>query len=333
MVLLEEGGFVASDHYRYAIESVIGPQLLRSGGREIHISSPSEDAEHHLHTGILPYCDDKDTLFQYTVYDSPSVTPEMIRKAIERCGGENTEAFQREYLARIVRSTSLMIVPEFDEARHVKEFEIPEHYTGLLSIDMGGVRDKTAASVCIWDFARAKMLITDGFCLPSNTPTSEVVTEARKLLANTNFHGDSKHNVIADVPGQVQVDMAESHNFQITAPAKDDRDAAINNFRLLFQQDKIEIHPRCSALIGCLKAGRYNDMRTDFLRSEKYGHADPIMAAVYGARMLDRTTNPFPGPLYNRDTQIRVAYRNKEENSLKKFAEELMPWNPQRQRK
>jgi hypothetical protein len=41
LVICEEGGFVSSDDYDYALRSVIGPQLLRSGGQLIHVTTPS----------------------------------------------------------------------------------------------------------------------------------------------------------------------------------------------------------------------------------------------------------------------------------------------------
>lgn len=327
-VLLEEGGFVPSDDYRYATESVIGPQLLRSGGQELHISSPSEDAEHYLHTEILPYCEAHDVAFRYEVYDSPSISPRMIEKAIERCGGVDSEAFQREYLARIVRSPTLMVIPEFARENHVKEFEVPVYYNACLSIDMGGVRDKTAGYSLVWDFRRAKLLVVDELFLNSNTPTSTVIKEAKFLIADTKVG----RNIFADVPGQVQIDMQQSFGFQIVPPLKQDRDAGINNLRLLFQDGKIEIHPRCVNLIGTLKTARYNNTRTDFLRTDAYGHADAVMALMYGARMLNMVNNPYPGPEMNFDHQMFLPHRHKEDDGLSKFAKDLIPWNPLNQR-
>ncbi len=325
LVIFEEGGFVSSDDYKYAVESVIGPQLLRSGGQEIHISSPSEDPEHHLHNEIKPHCEASGMFFCYTVYDSPSITPKQIDKAIERCGGVETEAFQREYMAKIIRSKSLMIVPEFDEARHVKEITLPSHYNGVQAIDLGGSRDKTAGYNCIWDFSRAKLLIKHELFHNENTPSSEVISSARDLLSKVTF----KH-VFVDIPGETQIDWAALFGFPVATPLKHDRDSAINGFRLLFQKDQIEIDPSCEYLIGCLKSGRYNSKRTDFLRTERYGHADPIMAAVYGARMVDRITNPYPPESYNKETQLRLDYKNKTDDNLREFAESLIPWNPAR---
>ena len=329
LVILEEGGFVHSEDYRYAIDSVLSPQLLRSGGKELHISSPSEDSEHVLHTEILPYCELKNTAFQYSVYDSPSISPEQIEKAIERCGGKDTEAFQREYMARVIRSKTLMVVPEFNPESHVRISAVPEYYNAVLSIDMGGIRDKTAGYICIWDFLRGKMIIQEELFLDTNSPTSLVVEESRKIMENYQING----NVYADVPGQVQIDMAMSHNFPIAPPIKDDKEAGLNNLRLMFLRNRIEINPRCKQLIGSLKSCRYNDKRTDFLRSDLWGHADAIMALSYGCRMIDMVTNPYPKPVIDRDHQIQVPYRDNEHADLEQLALELNPWNPMRSRK
>lgn len=323
-VILEEGGFVPSDDYRYGVESVIGPQLLRSGGKELHISSPSEDAEHYLHNTILPYCESYGVAFRYTVYDSPSVSPKMIDKAIERCGGKHTEAFRREYLAEIVRSPTLMIVPEFGVARHVRDFKLPEYYTSLVSIDFGGIRDKTAAYSLVWDFARAKLLVWDELFLDSNTTTATVVKEAKNIISAVN----AKDSVYADCHGQTQVDLIYELNFNVMPPMKQDREAGINNLRLYFQKDGIEIHPRCVNLIGTLKTARYNNNRTDFLRTDAFGHADAIMALMYGARLVDTATNPFPKPELDYDSQLLLPYRSPQDEGLKQFAKDMMPWHP-----
>ncbi len=328
LVLYEEGGFVSSDDYKYATDSVIGPQLLRSGGREIHITSPSEDSEHHLHTDVLPYCELKDSLFTYTVYDSPSISQRLIDKAIERCGGIDTDAFKREYLAQIIRSKTLSIIPEFNVDKHVKIFEVPEHYRAIFTIDMGGVRDKTAGFSVVWDFKRAKMLITHEVFADRNTQTTHIIAAAQPILNEIKIGS----NIYGDVPGQTSIDMEKEFKFPIGAVLKTDRDGAINNLRLDFLRETIEIHPRCKMLIGSLKSCRYNDQRTDFLRSEQFGHADAIMALVYAARLVDRITNPFPAPIINRDRQIQVPYRNKDQTNLAEVAEALVPWNPMKSR-
>jgi hypothetical protein len=326
LVIYEEGGFVTSDDYRYAVESVLGPQLLRSQGKEIHISSPSEEPEHYLHTVVKPYCEERDTFHSYTLYDSPSVTPRMIEKAIERCGGRDTESFRREYMAEILRSTQVMVIPEFNSQVHTAEFALLPPYHGLLSIDVGGIKDKTALLLCYWDFKQHKFKVFDEALFDANVPTQRFVESARHLLDHT---VDNPHitPIYADMPGQLQVDLIHDHNLVVKVPAKDDRDAAVAHLRLAFSRDEIIIHDRCKHLIGCLKTARYNDKRTDFVRTDLYGHADPLMALVYAYRMIDKVTNPYPARTITQD-QIFLPHRQKDFDQYEQLQKGLVKWNP-----
>ena len=171
LLVTEEAGFTSSMDFEYAINSVLGPMLIRSGGRAIHISSPSEDSSHYLHEVIASKCELSNSLFRFTIYDSPSITREQISKAAERCGGYESEAFRREYLAEIIRSSQLMVVPEFDERTHVDKFTPPEYYKALVQLDLGGTVDKTAILVCYWDFDRQRLMVLDERLYEPNTPS------------------------------------------------------------------------------------------------------------------------------------------------------------------
>lgn len=328
LIIYEEGGFVASDDYRYAIQSAVGPQLIRSNGIELHISSPSEDENHYLHTSVLPRCEQKGMAFRYTVYDSPSLTQEQIDEAAKRCGGYETEAFQREYLARIIRSSQLMVIPEFDETSHVGEFALPEYYTSMTSIDMGGKKDKTAILLVVWDFLMARLLVWDELIFDENTTTAEIIAAARVAESQLKTFGKSRVRW-ADVHGQSQVDMINEYGYYLRVPEKQDADSHVNFLRLAFTQGKILIHPRCQHLIGCIKHARYNDKRTDFQRSPVYGHCDALMALVYAYRMADKNTNPYPGDPIHRDSQFRNPHK-RELNSFEKLAKQLVPFDPTR---
>lgn len=305
IVIYEEGGFVSSDEYQHAVESVIGPQLLRSGGPEYHISSISEDENHYLHTTIMPRCESLGTLSSYTIYDSPSLTPEQIQKAIDRCGGVESEAFQREYMNKIIRSRSLMVIPEFDPDLHVGDFEIPKHYYSVVSTDSGGSKDKSAGCVIVNDFHHDKILVVEDFMLEANTPSADIVAAARALENRAQKDYYDRLSVFADAPPQMLLDWLNQFGYMAQLPLKDDLQAALNALRLVFQQCKILIHPRCVNLIGCLKSARWNNQRTDFVRTQAFGHADPLMALVYGNRSINRTANPYPQIIPLHDTQMR----------------------------
>lgn len=327
IVIYEEGGFVSSDEYQHAVESVIGPQLLRSGGPEYHISSISEDENHYLHSTIMPRCEQLGTLSSYTIYDSPSLSPEQIQKAIDRCGGKDTEAFQREYMNKIIRSRSLMVIPEFDLDKHVGEFEIPRHYFTVVASDSGGSKDKSAGCVAIYDFKNDKTLVVADYMLDPNTPSSEIVAEARKLEAYAQEGYYDRLSIFADAPPQMLLDWLNQFGYSAQLPLKDDLQAALNALRLMFQQCKILIHPRCKAIIGCLRSARYNAQRTDFVRTDAYGHADPLMALVYGNRSINRTANPYPAYIPRHDDQVFNPFRTPVDSD-RELANVLVPNQP-----
>lgn len=304
IVIYEEGGFVSSDEYQHAVESVIGPQLLRSGGPEYHISSISEDENHYLHNTIMPRCSDLGTLSSYTIYDSPSITPVQIDKAIARCGGVDSEAFQREYMNKIIRSRSLMVIPEFDVDLHVGVFELPKHYYSVVSTDSGGSKDKSAGCIAVADFKHDKLLIVDEYMLDANTPSREIVAAARGLETHAQEGYSDRLSTFADAPPQLLLDWLNQFGYMAQLPLKDDLQASLNALRLGFQQCKVLVHPRCKFLIGCLKSARWNTQRTDFVRSDAFGHADPLMALVYANRSINRTANPYPAFIPSHDDQM-----------------------------
>lgn len=287
LVIYDECGFVSSDDFQYAIESVMSAQLLRYGGREIFISSPSDNPEHYLHNAIMPECEGNGTLFRYTVYDSPSVSEDQIQRIIESCGGEDTDAFQREYMAEIVRSADTLVVPSFDESKHVKKIE-PIHGAIMhYQADWGGVRDKTAFLLMAYDYFRDVVQVYDELVFDSNTPTSEVmdaVGEWEELYPNLSRS--------IDCPGQLQVDLVQEYDLDFKIPNKTDWQAKINQMNVHFSLGKVEIHPKCQFLIRTLKGGRFNKQKTDFERTRGLGHCDALSALADGIRELPRD-NPY----------------------------------------
>ncbi|MGL4898616.1 MAG: hypothetical protein ACRC4U_00970, partial [Shewanella sp.] len=316
VIIAEEGGFINSEDYQYAIKSVIGPQLLRSGGKLIHVTSPStQETDHVIHTEILPKCELLGTAFRFTIDDSPQITPELRAKAVERCGGEHTVAWQVEYLARIVRNHESVVIPTFDKARHVKALVLPEHYFAQVSIDWGGVRDKTVALLHTYDFKRNKKLWLAERVFEPNTPTNVIVNG---ILEMEDGHGAIVR--FADVPGQLQVDLAQG-GYDVQVPAKDDWKASINALQVSIGQDHHEIDASCKFLIQSLESGRYNKNRTDFHRNPVLGHCDAIAAMGYGNRMMT-DQNPYPAAVHNRDDYLIVR---KTPSDLEQIAKAVTP--------
>ncbi len=344
VVIYEECGFVDADDFTYAVNSVLAPQLLRSNGMELFVTSPSENPDHPLHTLIYPACEELGTAFRYTVFDSPSITNDMIFEAMRRSGCLLTElfiqalfdslinsanvhnyaeitgsvlseSFRREYLAEIIRPSSLMVVPGFDPHIHVRVFAKPMACSWTVTIDWGGVRDMTVALLHTYDFNTDTDLIWDERSFKPNTETDVIVKgkienpDKKDTLRywEDRYGGefDVQHRW-ADVPGQLQVDLADPLRFDypVMIPQKSDWKASVQNMATRFSLNKVLIHPRCKVLIKTLQSGMFNKTRTDFARSDTLGigHCDALAALMYAIRSQDRTspydTARLPGDRY-----------------------------------
>ena len=300
LVICEEGGFVSSDDYDYALRSVIGPQLLRSGGQLIHVTTPSEEPDHYIHTEVYPRCEVAGTKFEFDVYSNPQLTEEQITKAKVLAGGEESAAWRREYLVQIVRDSASVCVPEFSN-KHIINSEPPQHAIWGIFSDFGGVRDKTATLLCCYNFENAVLEVHDERHHEPNTDTDAIVAAIRSMVGERTI----KQSYM-DAAGQLLVDLRYKHKFEALLPLKDDFEAGINAVRLAFQQNKIRVHERCKFLVATLKGATFNKQRTDFARSLSLGHMDALAALIYANRMIDRSTNPVPAGL--------------------SFAERVTPW-------
>jgi hypothetical protein len=316
LIIYEECGFVTSDDFNYGVDSVMGPQLLRSNGMEIFVSSPSEEPDHPLHTRILPQADMLGTLFQYTVYDSPSINAEMIEEAARRCGGVHTDAFKREYLAQIIRVMSKVVIPGFDPKIHVKDFALPYKANMQLTADWGGTRDMTVALVHTYDYQHNRLLIWDEKVFQANTPSVHI----KQSLDEWQFPWFAKH---ADVPGQVLIDLFEL-GAEFMTPPKSDWLATVQSMSNLFEMDQIWIHPRCKFLIQSCRAGVFNKNRTDYERLPEIGHCDALAALMYANRVQNRE-NPYAKQDYANSENIFVYNTKKETEQVQ--LEDLVPMN------
>ena len=320
LVICEEGGFVTSDDYEYAVRSVIGPQLLRSGGQLIHVTTPSEEPDHYIHTEVQPKCDVAGTKFEFDIYTNPQLTKEQIDKAMALAGGENSPAWRREYLVKIVRDGSSVCVPEFDDHKDVIKDDPPEYAIWGIFSDFGGVRDKTASLFACWNFQKARLEVHHERIHDANTDTDAIVSAAKAAMPM-----ELIKQVYMDAPGQLLVDLRHKHGFEAMLPLKDDFEAGINAVRLAFNQGKIVVHERCRFLIATLRGATFNKQRTDFARTMALGHMDALAALIYANRMIDRGTNPVPADLSFAE-RVTPAWmqKGKDAQSNKALAEALL---------
>lgn len=290
-IYLEESGLSNPNEYIYILNSVLLPTLLHSKGPITHLTTPSVILDHPLHTLTIPRARLQGAFFEKTVYDNPLITRETIQELMAEVGGEDTIAWQREFLVKLVRDINTVVVPEFNQDIHVRsDIEIPSHVKWTVAGDLGFSRDLSAVCVGFYDFERAMPVIWDAIVLPRGAKTDEIVGYIRELELRWNIKGNNRH---IDAEARLLADIRDDHKLHIQLPAKDNAEAQLNRFRIAFGQNNIEIHSRCKHLITTLQSQRWNHNRTDYERTDALGHADSLVAALYWYRMLDKS-NPFP---------------------------------------
>lgn len=273
------------DDYVESLRSDIGPALTHSkGGKLIFATTPPKIPDHPFVKETMVSARLNDALYTYTIDDNRELTPAQYEACVRRSGGRHTVDFRREYLCEIVRDRSVVIIPDFDDRVHVSE--LAEFQTDMILetyTDWGGVRDKTVSLLMGYEFLTAMDYVIDELIWEHNTPTDYIVKQIRetwgKYPIKTHY---------ADAPGQLQVDLANSHNFPVSLPNKIDWESGINQMGNRFTIKKILINPRCKFTLETCRSGVFNKNRTDFDRSRTLGHMDAAAALMYGIKCLHR---------------------------------------------
>jgi len=274
------------DNYIEAMRSDLGPALTRSkGGRMIFLTTLPKFPDHPFVVETMTKAEYNNALYVYTIDDNKELTQAQYDACVRRAGGKDSIDFRREYMCELVRDPTILVVPDFEESRHVKDFEYMDHCHMHIGGDWGGVRDMTALLLMSHDFANDRILVFDERIFPPNTSTNAIIAEARKM------EGGRICSRSIDMPGQLQVDLT-AYGFEAQMPPKDDWRAAINSMAVKFSLNKIWVHKRCRFLIQSLRSGTFNKNKTDFERTSILGHCDALAALMYGIR-TQPTHSPY----------------------------------------
>lgn len=317
-IYLEESALADLNEYEYTLKSVLRPTLMHSRGKIYHLTTPPREGDAHpFVTSTLPEAEIKSALFTYTIEDNPLLSREEIDAEIASAGGRGSEHCERELFCKILRDPKRLIIPEFDEAKHVRDLDVPTYTYYLTSIDFGGVRDHHALLLSYFDFERNRFCVLDERWLDVNTSTDDIIKAGRDLEANNGviwLKGVPKR--ITDAPGQTMVDIKRM-GYECSPPekGKDSVEDGIQALRILFLKDQIEIHPRCKHLIQTLKHGMWDKTRKDFLRTDALGHCDMVASLSYNWRHTDKYNNPFPPNLHrHRDRHYAQEFDKRRDN-------------------
>jgi hypothetical protein len=279
------------DDYLESLRSDLGPALTHSqDGKIVFLTTLPKYPDHPFITDTLASARLHNALAIFTIEDNKALTPEQYEACIRRAGGRESDEFKREYLCQVVRDSSIVVVPAFNEKVHVRQVDIPTFTRWNIMVDWGGVRDYTVGLLYTYDYLRNKLLFVDEFLCRENTATNVIWS---KINAWRKAYNVGIECIRADAPGQTLVDIAVYAKESISLPDKSDWQAGINNLNVRFSLNELEVDNKCRFLIESLRSGTFNKHRTDFERTKALGHCDAIASMGYAIRHYDYD-NPYP---------------------------------------
>lgn len=233
----------------------------------IHATTASTVLNHPVNEKALK----GEGVIKFTIYDNPLLDTEQVKDIIEECGGEDTYAFQTEYLCNVIRHEESVCLPSFSSNNIYNEL-VSDDYI-VASLDNAGSRDKTAyiEAVCI----EGKIYVTYAHTFP---PMTDTETKA-------NFLKTRKYNkLVGDIAGVAAVEFnKEGIVFQF--PSKTGFEEMLVELNGAFRREELFINSELKELIDCVESTRFNKSRTDYERTSLHGHGDLIDALKYLYRM------------------------------------------------
>lgn len=311
LAIIDEAGLV--DDLKYIIRSIILPTTSTTKGKILLASTPPKSSDHHF-IYFLNRARIQGNYITKTVYDNPIMDLDELKKIIEECGGVNSADFRREYLCHILIDPDRAVVPEFTtelKEKVVKVWERPPFFDAYVSMDLG-VRDLTVVLFAYFDFRAGKIIIEDEYVNNGRQFNTDVLAKGIRQIEERLYYnsvtGETKapYLRISDNNPHIIQDLRQLHGLIFSPTRKDDSDAALNNMRMMLNNEQIYIHPRCVTLINHLETATWNKNRTSYDRSEKdKGHYDAIDSLKYLVRNVQTTKNPYPA-FWNRPSQDGV---------------------------
>lgn len=313
-IYLEESGSSDAETYDYVVKSVLYPTLMHSRGKIVHLTTPALILDHPLHTVTIPSTSANGAFFKYTIRDNPLLTDEIIEAEIDSLGGYDSPHTKRELFCEIVKDDNIIVVPQFDDRKHVVNHSLPDDAYYWVAGDVGGVRDKTVFLLMAYDYSVDRIYVIKEMVADTQTATSEIVRRALVMEAGRNI------SRFIDAPGQLFIDLASTYNYPCFPPEKLEFEHNIHRLQTAFWKDQVLVDPACKLLITTLRSGQLNKQRTDFARSNTLGHCDALAALIYGIRHADRrrVEKPRKPGTFNAEIDMNPNHRPQGEHALTK---------------
>lgn len=303
----DESGFM--DNLDYVVKSILRPQTLTTGGKISLISTPNPtNIAHEFHTKYVFPAEASGKLTKFTIYDNTRISQEDINGIISdfTLGVEDPQ-FKVEYMVEIPKVTESTIVPEFASGRNqivTEDFDIPNEVDFYVGGDHG-VRDLSSFLFAFYDFKEAMLVVTDEWVGNGPEMTTTTIAEAIRRKEEIRFvtgNGFRKFPTkrVMDNNLQMIADLTRLHGLKFSATKKDNKVAQINNLRVLIEEGRLRIHPRCKNLIYHIEHAKWKkgDKKVfDHLPPSTDGnllgsHADCLDSLIYLVRNINFNKNP-----------------------------------------
>lgn len=331
LCIVDEAGFC--DDLKYNVRSILFPTVSTTGGKIILSSTPPKTPGHEF-VDFIKSTKRKNAFIKKTVFENPRFTPAEVQEIIDTYGGIEDLEFRREYLCELNINLEDGIIPEFTEALKldvVKEWPRPPFFDYYVSMDVG-FKDFTAILFAYYDFKEAKLIIDDEIVL--HKPTTQLIADSIKEKEKTLLFEKTTNEYrkpflrISDNNLFIINDLQVLHKITFLPTAKDDKEAAVNNVRILMGGKQIIINPKCVTLIKHLEEGVWKKTVTsktrEFDRSVDNGHFDTLDALIYLVRNVTFSKNPYPAGYGQLGSDQRFQYKDQNNNSLEQNLSKMM---------
>lgn len=308
LIILDEAGFMSRLDYLY--KSVIIPATThRPDCRILVFSTPPETPAHEF-LDYVQKAELEGAHCKFTIYDNPMVDELTIQRLMRESGGETSTTWKREYLCQHIVDQDLAIVGSWrdEHVQEVKKDDYYPYYYKYVFMDLGVLRDHTAVIFGYYDFLKATLVIEDEFIINGPTLTTKILHDTIRAKERDLWGLENARSIfrISDNNNPLLLqDLSHLHGLHFTPTTKTSLQEMVNRVKLMVANGQILVHPRCKQTVGCLKYGVWDKKRSEFARSNVFGHFDALAALIYGVRNLNLTTNPIPPSFHvNFDNQI-----------------------------
>lgn len=303
---------------KYLVNSVLGPQLLTTGGKMLFITTPPTSMEHQS-VEFINTAKKQGRFYTQTVHDIPEeiapladkiqwcreMHPDATEEEIQKIflgEAEGDPAWEREGLCKLVSDKSLRVTPEFSEFKHVGTRPVLRYRDRYVLGDAGFAKDFFALLFCELDWS-AGILWVCRELLRKRAATKEMVRQAlvieSELWPQPRAPTENFARIFDADPRTIADFCAEKYPCRY-AGKSDGAEKMTKMLQNRLHAGSVMVDRSCSKHLipqlrdGIFKSDPLTGAKLDFLRTKEQGHLDGIAALAAGIRHVHWNHNPAP---------------------------------------